>query len=174
MKSHFLSTHAKCKNRNKDTHLNKQKSREQKGGRLWCTPTSTERCFLFVVLRVRPCHVTWTTMRVGDLLDALALQMSHNCRNTCFTLFFFCWSTTKFLPGQQFSADLLSSFSVDGSNHWFLNPGPPRDHIGTSLSRRVHQKAERPVLLRMMPKCWLGDQTRMRLLMAGQGKGEEG
>lgn len=31
MKSHFLSTRAKRKNRNKDTHLNKQKSREQKG-----------------------------------------------------------------------------------------------------------------------------------------------
>lgn len=31
LKSHFLSTRAKCKNRNKDTHLNKQKSREQKG-----------------------------------------------------------------------------------------------------------------------------------------------
>lgn len=31
MKSHFLSTCAKCKNRNKDAHLNKQKSSEQKG-----------------------------------------------------------------------------------------------------------------------------------------------
>lgn len=88
MKSHFLSTHAKCKNRNKDTHLNKQKTESRRGGRPWCTPTSTERCFLFAVLCVRPCHVTWTRMWVGDLLDTLALQMSHNCRNTCFTLFF--------------------------------------------------------------------------------------
>lgn len=65
--------------------------------------------------------------------------------------YFFCWSTTKFLPGQQFSADLLSSFSVDGSKHWFLNPGPPRDHSGTCFSSRVHQKAERPALLRTNP-----------------------
>lgn len=72
MKSHFLSTSAKCKNRNKGTHLNKQKSTDRGGEGGLCagpTPASTERCFLFAVFRVRPCHIMWMRMWVGDSLD---------------------------------------------------------------------------------------------------------
>lgn len=82
--------------------------------------------------------------------------------------YFSCWSTTKFLPGQQFSAGLVSSFSVDGSSHWFLNPGPPRAHSPTSLSRRGNRVGRRALLRRIMPKCWLEDQN---LLTVRWGKG---
>lgn len=58
-----------------------------------------------------------------------------------------------FFAGPQQNSSLVNSSqqtsllpSLDGSNHWFLNPGPPRDHTETSLSRRAHRKAERPVI----------------------------
>jgi len=85
--------------------------------------------------------------------------------------YFSCWSTTKFLPGQQFSASLISSFSVDNSGHWFLNPGQLRDHTRTSLSRRGDTEGRRVLLCRFIPKCWLEHQNRMRLLTIRWGKG---
>lgn len=80
------------------------------------------------------------------------------------------WSTTKCLPGQQFSAGLISSFSVDGSSHWFINPGPPQGYTRTSLSRRGNTEGRRALLCRITPKCWLEDQNRMRLLTIRWGK----
>jgi len=81
--------------------------------------------------------------------------------------YFSYWSTTKILSGEQSSAGLVPSFFVDSSSHW---SGTSHDHTGTSLRRRWKSEGRRALLHEIIPKCWLEDQNRRRLIPIRWGR----
>lgn len=107
---------------------------------------------------------------MGDLLDNVGFYKCLTTAETPALHYVSCWSTTKILPGQRSSAGLAPSFSVDSSSHWSLSSGTPQDHTGTSSRRRGKTEGRRALLHKIMPKCWLEDQNRMRLLPIRWGR----
>lgn len=84
-------------------------------------------------------------------------------------LHYFCyWSSTKILSGEQSSAGLIPSFSVDSSSH---RSGTSQDHTGTPVRKRWKSEGRRAFLHEIIPECWLEDQNRRRLLPIRWGGG---